>query len=192
MAAFNAHASGVARGIIWRTYVVCWAARHGLGRAGDFVECGCLAGATARIVCDYLGFAQQDRRYFLYDLFVHTPDMQHPRSPLHGPDLFLQVGQRFADLPNVSVVQGRLPDVLHAISPEQIAFLHIDLNSASAEVGCLEMLFDRLSPGAVLVLDDYGWHWGIYKAQKPAEDRFFEARGYQVLELPTGQGVVIK
>ena len=192
MSSVDKNATAEEKTILWRTYIVCWAARHGLRRGGDFVECGCLKGTTARIVCDYLDFGRVDKCYFLYDLFDHTPDQQHPRLPGHGPELLPEVRQRFADLPNVNIVPGLLPDVLHQTSPEQIAFLHIDLNSAPAEVGCLELLFDRLSPGAILILDDYGWSWGIYKAQKFAEDPFFEARGYQVLELPTGQGVVIK
>jgi hypothetical protein len=45
-------------------------------------------------------------------------------------------------------------------------------------------------PGAVLILDDYGWLG--YRAQKLAEDPWFEKRGYRVLELPTGQGLLIK
>ncbi len=68
--------------------------------------------------------------------------------------------------------------------------MHIDLNNAPAEIGALEILFDRLSPGGILILDDYGWVG--YKAQKQAEDPWLAARGYQVLELPTGQGLVFK
>jgi hypothetical protein len=192
MASVNKNArTAIEKAIIWRTYIVCWAARQGLRLDGDFIECGCYKGTTARIVCDYLDFARVGKKYHLHDLFIHTPDLEHP-YPDHGPELYPQVKERFADLPNVNVIQGKLPDVLHGSIPERISFLHIDLNSAAAEVGCLELLFDRLVPGAILILDDYGWYYGIYRAQKPAEDRFFHPRGYQVLELPTGQGMVIK
>ncbi|WYX15476.1 hypothetical protein WJ974_02785 [Achromobacter xylosoxidans] len=68
--------------------------------------------------------------------------------------------------------------------------MHLDLNNAEAEIGALDMLFDRMVPGAVLILDDYGWLY--YRAQKDAEDPWFARRGYRVLELPTGQGMVIK
>ena len=182
----------VEQAILWRIAVVAWAAFNGmrLGR-GDFVECACYKGTTARIVCDYLDFAQHtDRRYFLYDLFEHDPNFQHHAMPEHGKDLFAQVKQRFADVPNATVTQGKVPEVLAIASPEEIAFMHIDLNNAEAEVGALEVLFDRMLPGAVLILDDYGWRG--YREQKLAEDPWLAARGYKVLELPTGQGFVIK
>ena len=41
-----------------------------------------------------------------------------------------------------------------------------------------------------MVLDDY--EWSFYRAQKLAEDPWFEARQYRVFPLPTGQGIVIK
>mgnify|MGYP000179091681 FL=1 len=64
------------------------------------------------------------------------------------------------------------------------------MNNADAEISTLEYLWDRIVPGASIVLDDYGWL--AYRAQKEVEDPFFAKRGYSVLELPTGQGLVIK
>lgn len=95
-----------------------------------------------------------------------------------------------ANCPNVTVTQGKVPEVLADMAPEKIAFIHLDQNNAEAEAGALEVLFERMIPGAVLVLDDYG-RLG-YRAQKLAEDPWLEKRGYRVLELPTGQGLVIK
>ena len=63
--------------------------------------------------------------------------------------------------------------------------------SADAELAALDVLWDRMVPGAILILDDYGWS-GYYAEQKFREDVFFEERGYRVVELPTGQGMVIK
>lgn len=111
--------------------------------------------------------------------------------PDHGPNLYEQVRQRFSDIDNISVVQGMIPEVLHKTAPEKVAFMHLDLNGPAAEVAALEFFFDRLVPGAILILDDYGWR-EYYRSQKEAEDPFFESRGYRVLELPTGQGMVIK
>lgn len=190
--AFDKHTSThVEKGIIWRIATVVWGARNGLRLEGDFVECACYKGVTARIVCDTINFAEQmSKHYYLYDLFEHDPSMPHHHMPEHSQTLYDQVRQRFADVPNVTITQGRVPDSFEQAVPEKIAFLHLDLNNAEAEIGALEILFDRMVPGAVMVLDDYGWLG--YRKQKIAEDDWMAKRGYHILELPTGQGLLIK
>jgi O-methyltransferase len=100
------------------------------------------------------------------------------------------VVEKFRDVANVRIVRGVLPEVLADIAPEKIAFLHIDINSPAAEIGTLEVLFDRVAAGGIVVFDDYGWH--LFRKQKEAEDAFMAARGYRILELPTGQGLLVK
>jgi O-methyltransferase len=192
MKAFNTHATTpVEKAILWRISTVLWGVRNGLRLEGDFVECACYKGTTVRVICDAVGFSgRTDRRYFLYDLFDHDPGMPHHAMPEHSKQLYAATKARFADCPNVIITQGKVPEVLAEAAPEKIAFMHIDLNNADAEIGALEVLFDRMVPGALLVLDDYGWM--AYRAQKLAEDPWLEKRGYRVLELPTGQGLVIK
>ncbi len=191
MTAFINHVETDAeKAIIWRINILCWAAQQSMRIAGDFIECACYKGTSARIICDYVELEKSDKQYYLYDLFEHSPEMNHHAMPEHSMDLYAKVKQRFAGLEQVHVTQGAVPEVLHRIAPEKIAFLHLDLNNAPAEMGALELLFNRVSTGGIIILDDYGWL--AYRPQKEAEDPFFEARGYRVLELPTGQGLVIK
>lgn len=178
---------------LWRRAVLVWAARsvlRGAGVPGDFVECGCYKGIGARIVADTVNFGATGRRYYLYDLFEHVSGIGHRKLEEHSNELYAKTVARFTDLPCVTVTQGRVPDVLHRISPERIAFLHIDLNSRDAEIGALEILFDRVSPGGMVVFDDCGWY--DYRDQMLAEDAWLAKRGYHVLELPTGQGLLVK
>jgi O-methyltransferase len=98
--------------------------------------------------------------------------------------------RKFADFSNVRIVRGVLPDSLSEAAPDRIAFLHIDLNSPAAEVATLDMLFDRVVSNGAIVFDDYGWH--LFRKQKDAEDAFMATRGYHILELPSGQGLVVK
>jgi O-methyltransferase len=65
------------------------------------------------------------------------------------------------------------------------------MNQAAAEVAALDTLFEKIVPGGILILDDYEWA-GIYRGQKIAEDQWLQERGYRVIPLPTGQGLVIK
>ena len=51
-----------------------------------------------------------------------------------------------------------------------------------------EAIWDRLTPGGMIVLDDYGF--GGHEEQRAAWDAFTAARGARVLALPTGQGLI--
>ncbi len=192
MEAFEKHTETVIeKSIIWRSYILAWAATRAMKLPGDFAECGCYRGISARILCDYVNFGDSDKTFYLYDLFEHNDAMNHHSMPAHSSELFDEVCTRFSDIPNVKITQGAVPGSLDQLEPPgDIAFLHIDMNNADAEVGALERLFDKVVTGAVIILDDYGW--AAYRAQKDGEDNFFAQRGLQVLELPTGQGLVLK
>jgi hypothetical protein len=179
------------KAIVWRRYVLACAAFHCVQLDGDFVECGAYTGVGAKTVMDYLGGAQFPRDFWLYDLFQHEEGMPHPAMPEHGPGLFERVRAKLRDYPRARVCRGRIPEVFAQGAPQRIAWLHIDLNHAAAEVAALEALFDRVVPAGLVILDDYEWA-GVDRGQKLAEDPWFQARNYRVMPLPTGQGLVIK
>lgn len=191
MAAFNAEATEAPeQAAIWRIYTLCWAARRALALDGDFMECGSYRGTSSRILAEYLDFDSVPKRYLMFDVFDDAGQTaQHGYPALEG-GIYDFVKSRFAAYPNVEVIQGFVPDILDGHTPKRIAFLHVDMNNAKAEVAALERLFDRVVPGGSIILDDYGWT--VYADQKHEHDRFFAARGLQVLELPTGQGLVIR
>lgn len=178
------------KAIIWRRYIKVMAGFHCSHLEGDFVECGAYQGTGAKTVIDYLGGPAFPKTFWLYDLFEHNEQMVNHAMPGHGPQLYDEVCKRFEGYPNVKVFKGFLPDVLKEGSPEKIAYLHIDLNQAPAEIATLEALFDRVVPGGMIILDDYEMFY--YRAQKYAEDDWFGKRGYKVFPLPTSQGFVIK
>lgn len=175
---------------IWRTSTLCWAARNALRVEGDFAETGTYRGYSARFLCDYLGFNDTGRRFFLYDLFEHNESVPRHAMTAHGESLYGEVVDRFKSYPGVQVIKGRVPDSFGQGEPEKIAFLHIDLNSAEAEISVLDRFFDRIVPGGMIVFDDYGWM--AYARQKEFEDAWLAQRGYQIMEMPTGQGLLVK
>jgi O-methyltransferase len=195
MEAFNAEASNdQEKSLVWRLHVLCWCARNCLRREGDFVECGVYRGFSTAVAARVLDFGASGKQWFLYDTFSGIPgdqlDPDLPSPPIYSaPGLYESCVERFARYPNVHVIRGRVPEALRERAPAKVAFLHLDMNSAAAEVAALEFFAERLAPGAMIVLDDYGWRG--YRAQKLAEDPFFAARGWPVLELPTGQGLVL-
>lgn len=191
--------------ISWRLHTLVWAAREALALpAGDFVECGVFQGDMSFVVYHAAGLAGSGRSMHLFDSFegldpqlvaageyaTLTGYFEIANRYYQKPGLYEGVLERFAATPEVKVHRGFLPAALAGRAPDAIAWLHVDLNSALAEVGVLEALFDRVVPGGRIILDDYGWR--ALSSQKVAEDGFFAARGHSVLELPTGQGLVIK
>jgi hypothetical protein len=176
--------------IAWRTHTLCWAAESCLGVPGDYVECGSYQGYSMDVVLRYLA-GLPDRHCFLYDLFDPAGgDGEGRRLPAHAATLFENVRARFEQWQNVTVTRGKVPQILAEIAPARIAFMHIDMNNADAERGALDVLFDRVSPGGIIVFDDYGW--SAYHRQKVSADEFMREHGHSVLELPTGQGMVVK
>ncbi len=98
------------------------------------------------------------RRCYLYDLLDPTGgEGEGKRLPAQAPDLFERVSSRFGGWHNIRVCRGKVSQVLGEIAPRRIAFLHVDMNNADAERTALDVLFDRISPGGIIVFDDYGW-----------------------------------
>lgn len=182
----------------WNFMAPLWAVAQTRNLPGDYVELGVFKGHTTLFLADYYDFAAWDREWFLYDTFAGVPDDQlnpgwaqaNKMAYQNNQYSYAEVRDRFAKFPNIHVIQGRVPEILEERCPEKIAFLHMDLNSAVAEVAALEFILDRVVAGGVIVFDDYGWQTAI--AQQTAEKAWFAERGLTVLELPTGQGVFIK
>lgn len=195
MAAFRANArTAQEKSLLLRLNTLAWAATEALRLPGDFIECGVFRGFSMGVIADYLDFQNIAKRLYLYDTFSGIPpgyDTENHDSPvLHEKGLYEFVCGRFARFPNVHVVRGIVPDSFTELVPEQISFLHLDMNSSKSEIAALEVLFDRLSPGGIVVFDDYGW--ASYQAQQIAEDLFVQKRGHRILEIPSGQGLLIK
>jgi O-methyltransferase len=190
-------------GIAWRLNTLIWAGRLALRTGGDFVECGTFKGDMAWVVLQSIG-AERIPRFWLFDSFEgfsadYSNSQDFPENPgfldfansfYRQPGLYEYVRERFAPFANVTLTKGFLPEALDAATPDCIGFLHIDLNSPRAEIAVLERLFDRVLPGGVIVFDDYGWK--MFHKQKEAEDDFMRRRGHEILELPTGQGLLIR
>jgi hypothetical protein len=190
--------------IAWRLHTLVWAARSAIAHEGDLVECGVFKGDMSWVVATILGDKIADRNFYLYDSFEgFSPTLSSaadfPDDPgflkmadkiYSDPAIYESVVQKFSGMPHVKIIRGFVPDTFKIAVPERIAFLHVDLNSPAAEIAALEQLFDRVVSGGYIVFDDYGWKQ--FRKQRDAENRFMAERGHFILELPTGQGLVIK
>lgn len=181
---------------IWRVHVFLWAFINGLKLEGDLLECGVFKGFSSAVATQYTDFNSKKKVLYLFDTWDGIPrDQLDPgRKDIDNykdPSNYGKVKDRFKSFKNVRIIKGRVPDVFEEIEmPKKISFLHLDMNSSTAEIGALETLFDKMVRGAICILDDFGY--SIAKVQAEHELEWFSRKGFMVCELPTGQGLVLK
>jgi hypothetical protein len=188
----------------WRVHIALWAAGAALRAEGDFVECGVNAGFISSAIMEKLRWNTVGRRFYLIDTFAGPVLAQYSRQEIQKGRLILaqktleagsyvtdmdRIRANFVAWPNAIVVQGAIPEILETINFGRVAFLHIDMNCALPERAAFEFFWDRLSPGAVVLFDDYAYYG--HDSQRESIDAAAQARGCEVLALPTGQGLVI-
>lgn len=189
---------GIDLHIEWRVAVACWAAQHGSHLKGDFVECGVNTGILSLAICDYVNFNMLDKSFYLFDTFSGIPESLmssfEAKDRLHSnskyPDCYEQAKLNFSNYPRAKLVRGMVPDTLSKVNVDHVCYLSIDMNIAYPEREAIEFFWPKLSPGAMVVLDDYGWL--NYENQKNTMDEFALKVGVEILTLPTGQGLIIK
>ena len=127
---------------------------------GDFVECGVFLGLLSLTVCHALDFGNSGREFYLFDTFNGVPEDGRADTPkinatLYNFDAFDQASTNFAPFLNAHLIRGILPGTLSQMPKGKIAYLSMDLNRASAEMAVIEELWDRSTPSAIVLLDDY-------------------------------------
>lgn len=180
----------------WRMHVTQWAAQQAMHLAGDFVECGVNRGYLAASIIQYVKFAEHaDRKFYLFDTFQGlVPERVSDRDKAahfnEYPDVYQEVVEAFACFENVAVVRGVVPESLSTVQIDRVAYLSIDMNCAEPERDAMEYFWPKMTPGGLIVIDDYGFSGHEY--QKELADTFAAKKGVQVLSLPTGQGLIQK
>ena len=185
-------------GLHFRLHQAIWCATHAMNLRGDFVELGTGRGMTMSAVLEALPtWEASGKNLYLCDTFqpfgVDTTTGQQNSSvginPIYAESLN-NVSETFRKRTNVRFVEGLLPESLSGLDAQEIAFLHIDLNSAEPEVQSLEFLWPRLTSGAIVLLDDYAYVGS--ETQYAAMNRFAESHEIRILTMATGQGLLIK
>lgn len=175
------------RARMWRIYNLCWAVNQASYIRGDVVDIGCYEAKSTKVFCMYNKDFLRMKALYLFDMFDNPP--QESKKGNHGPHLADEVTTRMARFKPI-VVPGDVTKTIPAHLPDQICFAHIDLNNAEAEAHVMPEVYHRMSPGAMMVLDDYGFR--RYRESAEVHQKFLEGKPERVLELPTGQGLLVK
>lgn len=182
----------------WRTYIVCTLANMVKHLPGDFVECGVNTGAYSIAIANYIDFNSTGKTFYLLDTFEGlVADQLTEEERKAGIDSYLtsyrnvyeEVKETFKNY-NVEIIKGAVPATLPMCRAEKVCYLSIDMNVVAPEIAAANYFWDKLVPGGVMILDDYGFPAHI--EQKKAFDRFAARKGVDVLYVPTGQGIIFK
>jgi predicted O-methyltransferase YrrM len=156
--------------------------RYGLTKAGCVVEMGSWQGGSTWFMAKTLAFLNETRTLYMMDLF--EDHMMDPTATMCSDE----IRRRMNVYDKVEMIQGLIddPSCLAKITDKQICFAHMDLGPVP---GAVEYIWEHLSPGAPLLLDNYG-HLG---APPWGFERIIEARGGRIIRFPwSEQGLAIK
>jgi O-methyltransferase len=186
--------------IKWRVHTILWAANQCKNLEGDFIECGTNKGGFARAICEYLDFKNINKKFFLLDTFEGLDKTLYTKEELAAgkeayfdtayENCYEQVVKTFSAFENIKIIKGTVPDTLEQVTCTKVAFMSIDMNSVVPEIAALDFFWDKLSKGAIVVLDDYAYV--TYDLQYEAHNNWATQKGIKILSLPTGQGLIIK
>lgn len=189
----------------WRVHVGLWAAACASQLDGDFVECGVNRGFLSSAIMDYLNWDSLGKHFYLLDTFRGLDErFVSPEDRVSGAveknrksletGFYVQgveqVRTNFSEWKNVSIIEGTIPETLPQVRAAKIAFLHLDMNCSPPEIASAQFFWERLVPGAFVLLDDYAYYG--YVSQKTAMDNFAREKAINILSLPTGQGLFVK
>lgn len=177
-----------------RCYVIFTLLMQALHVEGDVWECGVYKGGTAAMMASILKSHCSWKKLYLFDTFEGMPETDSERD-FHKKgdfsDTSLDAVQRYVQEPEICVFRpGFIPDSFAGLEAKKIAFAHIDVDIYQSILDCLEFMWPRLSFGAFVIFDDYGFP--TCPGARTAVDAFFRAKACHPLCLPTGQAIVFK
>ncbi len=151
--------------------------------AGDVVECGTARGGSAAL----LGLAMKEsgrrKTLWVFDTFEGIPpptraDPDYEIAAAYTGSFRGEMAEvtslfdRLGILEHARLVKGRFEDTIPRCDVGAIAVLHIDGDWYESVKVCLDYLYDRVSPGGIIQIDDYG-HWA---GARKAVDEFLANR----------------
>lgn len=189
----------------WQIFALIVAVRYVVDQRvlGDIVECGVWRGGSMQAIArTLLGRGVTDRDLHLFDTFEGMPPPTEEDRRVAGPPAreLLDSSPRTSRLWGVAGLDdvragmsgtrypserihyhaGLVEDTLPAQAPETIAPLRLDTDWYESTRHELVHLYDRVSAGGVIIIDDYDY----WEGSRKAVDDFVAERGLRLLLVP--------
>ena len=188
--------------LMWRHYIVYWSAVCAINNTqsdeNNFVECGVCDGLTAFYALSAANDMNRSFKAYLYDSWdaMEEGRLLDSEKKNAGNYAYLNMESTIKNLSsfnsdNVKFNKGYIPDVFQCVqNPESLIWLHIDLNSSVPTIDALQLFWDRLEVGGVILFDDYAWTG--HQATQTSVENWSMDKSATLFHLPTGQALLIK
>jgi hypothetical protein len=186
----------------WRHYVVYWSAEYAVRMTSvettNIVECGVCDGLTMYFAMSAARRGAASVEGHLYDAWEGMrPDLlSDSEERMTGEYDYLDIETTRENLVNSGIEnclfnKGFIPEIFATKEgPENLVWLHIDLNSSGPTINAMDHFWGRLANGGVILLDDYALVG--YDDTKVTVDKWLVGKDALFLHFPTGQGLIIK
>ncbi len=153
---------------------------------GDFMECGVWRGGACILMAGFVkSHGISGRKVILADSFDGLPrstlgqKVQPRLDKSVFPELAVSLDEVRANFEtygllddNVHFLKGWFKDTLHGTPSDTLALLRLDGDLYESTTDSLTALYDRVAPGGIVIIDD----WGVLPACRKAVEDFFAGR----------------
>lgn len=167
---------------------------------GDIVELGCNVGTTSLFIRQILDQLDSKKIFHVYDSFEGLPEKTKEdknitqRQFKEGScktslEVFKSNFEKYG-LKEPQINVGWFKKIDDSLYPQNISFAFFDGDFYTSIIDSFEKVYHKLSPGAALLIHDYGWE--VLPGTQKACDEFLKDKPEKVEVLGQKLGLLIK
>ena len=160
---------------------------------GDTVECGVYEGSSSWLIIEANKRSPYDKLHHIFDSFEGVSEP----SPADGRFWSMNdlcsaesVVQQNLSEGTYKIYKGWIPEMFPKVGASQFSFVHVDVDLAQPTGDSVRFFYDRMSNGAILVCDDYGFT--TCPGATNVVDEILSDKPEKMISLPDGGGFFIK
>jgi len=168
---------------------------------GNVVECGCWRGLSAYQIAYRLKINKFSNKFYIFDSFEGLSKFDEDDRPLNGLKDEEKRRKEFAcgedivkenlkEFDFISYNKGWIPTRFNEVKEKKFSLVHIDVDMYQPILDTLMFFYERMLPGGIIVLDDYGFTY--FPGAKKATDEFMKDKKDFFIALSSGQAFIIK
>jgi hypothetical protein len=159
---------------------------------GDAAECGVYKAASSYLICRAI--EQYGKFNHIFDSFEGLSPPTSRDGTYWSPGALradeVEVRENLREFRNFAVHRGWIPERFEDVADKRFCFVHIDVDLYEPTKDSIVFFYERLNPGGLMLLDDYGF--SSCPGAKLAADEFFSTKQEKIVMLPSGQAFIVR